>query len=518
MQPANLARQYDFIVCGSGSSGSVVAARITENPSVTVLLVEAGGPDDAPEVAEPGLWPANLGTERDWAFAAAPSAEVNGRSIALNAGRVLGGGSSINVMAWARGHETDWDHFAAEADDKAWSYESVLEVYRRIEDWDGIPDPRYRGVGGPVYVAPAADPHPIAQAILEGARAAGIPTYESVNGVMSEREGGASTVELRVRDGRRNSVFGSYVRPRLGQPNLTVLTGATVTRVTFSGSSATGIELTHGGVTHDVGAACEVIVSLGAINTAKLLMQSGVGDANELRRLGIHSVAHLPGVGRNFQDHPRIDCVWEGTEPVVPRNNGAEAMVFWRSDPALSAPDLQICLAEFPIASAENAASHAMPEHGWTLCAGVLRPKSRGRVRLTGADPCDPVAIEANMLAEADDMQAAVAAVELCRDIGNSAALQDFVKREVMPGNLTGAALEHYIRNAVETYWHYVGTAKMGRDEMSVVDGDLKVHGLERLRIVDGSIMPRITAGNTMAPCVVIGERAGELLRTAHSL
>jgi choline dehydrogenase len=518
MLPAYVAPSYDFVVCGSGSSGSVVAARLAENPDVSVLLIEAGGVDDAPEVVEPGRWPDNLGSDRDWAFAAEPSAHVNGRSIQLALGKVLGGGSSINVMAWARGHQADWDHFAAESGDDAWGHQSVLDIYRRIEDWGGVDDSRYRGIGGPVYVRPAADPNPIASAILEGARGIGIPSYASHNGVMSEREGGASIVELRARDGSRQSVFGSYVRPRMGLSNLTVLTDATVTRVTFSGSMATGVEFTHGGSTHTVATAYEVIVSLGAVNTPKVLMQSGVGDADELRRFGISQVAHLAGVGRNFQDHPRIDCVWESSEPVVPRNNGAEAMVFWRGDPGRTTPDLQICLAEFPITSAENAACHTMPEYGWSLCAGVIQPKSRGRVRLTGPRPTDPVAIEANMLADPDDMKAAVAAVELSRSIGNSAPLRPFVKREVMPGDLSGVALETFIRNAVETYWHYSCTAKMGRDDMSVVDGDLKVYGVERLRIADASIMPRVTSGNTMAPCVIIGERAGEILKAAHSL
>src|SRR5262245_21613420 len=234
MLPAHVALRYDFIICGSGSAGSVVAARTAENPGVSVLLIEAGGADDAPEVIDPGLWPNNLGSERDWAFAAEPSAHVNGRSIELAMGKVLGGGSSINVMAWARGHKTDWDFFATEAADAAWSYQSVLDIYRRIEDWDGTRDAYYRGVGGPVYVRPAADPNPIASAILEGARAAGIPSYGSLNGVMMEREGGASIVELRARGGRRQSVFGSYVRPHPDRSNLTVLTGATVTRVAFS--------------------------------------------------------------------------------------------------------------------------------------------------------------------------------------------------------------------------------------------------------------------------------------------
>lgn len=247
-------------------------------------------------------------------------------------------------------------------------------------------------------------------------------------------------------------------------------------------------------------------------------MQSGIGDADELRQFGIPLVSHLPGVGHNYQDHPRIDCVWEYRQPLEPRNNGAEAMVLWKSDALLEAPDLQICVAELPLSSAENAAVYGLPEHGWTACVGVLRPKSRGRVRLTGPDPAHPVAIEDNRLAHDEDFKAALAAVELCREIGNSVPVERFNKREVMPGNLAGQQLERFIRDGTETFWHQSGTAKMGRDAMSVVDGTLKVYGVDGLRIADGSIMPRITAGNTMAPCVVIGERAGDLLKAEHGL
>jgi choline dehydrogenase len=221
-------------------------------------------------------------------------------------------------------------------------------------------------------------------------------------------------------------------------------------------------------------------------------------------------------VGQNFEDHLAVGCIWEYPQPLPPRNNGGEATFFWKSDPALDTPDLQSILGEFPIASAETAARFNLPTGSWTILAVVVRPKSRGRIRLTGPDPLDPVEIEANTLSHPDDLKAAIACVELCCEIGNSAALRPFVKREVMPGNLKGAKLENFIRDAAVTCWHETCTAKMGRDAMSVVDGNLKVYGIENLRIADGSIMPRVTTGNTMAPCVIIGERAAELLRAEH--
>lgn len=513
---AELKPHYDFIVCGSGSSGSVVARRLAENAEVSVLLLEAGGSDDMPSIKEAGQWPLNIGGERDWAFMGQPNPHLNGRSIPLNMGKILGGGSSINLMAWARGHKNDWDFFAAEARDAAWSYQSVLDIYRRIEDWHGVPDPRCRGTGGPVFVQPAPDPNPVAPAMVEGARSVGIPTFQSQNGLMMEGDGGASIIDLRVRDGMRQSVFRSYAFPYMDRPNLTVLCHALVTRLVMSGKRARGVEIVHDGKVQHIAAKAEVVLSLGAIHTPKVLMLSGIGDQTELRRLGIHCVQHLPGVGENFQDHVGFGCVWEYPQALPPRNNMCEATYFWKSDPDLDTPDLQTCQGEVPFCSAETAAQFRPPPGSWSLLAGVVRPKSRGRIRLTGTNPLSPIEIEANTLAHPDDMKAAIACVELCREVGNSAPLRPFVKREVMPGNLKGAALENFIRDAASSYWHQTCTAKMGQDAMSVVDGSLKVHGIDNLRIADGSIMPRVTTGNTMAPCIIIGERAAEMLKIAH--
>jgi choline dehydrogenase len=511
---SELKPHYDFIVCGSGSSGSVVAGRLAENPDLHVLLLEAGGDDDAPSVIEARQWIKNIGSERYWQFKAEPNRWLNGRAISLGMGKGLGGGSSINAMIWARGHKSDWDFFASEAGDPAWSYESVLNIYRRIEDWHGAPDPKYRGTGGPIFVQPRPDSNPAARPLFEGISSVGIPIFENQNGRMMEADGGASIPDMRIRDGKRQSVFRSYVFPCMDRPNLTVLCHALVTRLTFKGKRATGVEICWDGHTHRIRAGREVIMSLGAINTPKVLMQSGIGDQTELRRFGIRVVQHLPGVGHGFQDHPVVGCVWECSEPLAP-DVVPDAVLFWKSETGLGSPDFQILQG---VLSAEDAAKLGLPASGWTLLGNVVQPKSRGHVRLTGSDPADPVQIEANLLSDPDDRKAALECVKLCRELGSFDVLRPFLKREILPGKLKRTTLEDYIRDAAISFWHQTSTAKMGRDAMSVVDGNLKIYGVDSLRIADGSIMPRVTTGNTMAPCVIIGERAAEIIRNQHQI
>jgi len=510
---------YDFIVCGSGSSGAVVARRLAENLDVSVLLIEAGGSDSVPEVEMAAAWPRNLGSERDWGFTALPNPHLNGRAIPMSMGKVLGGGSSINVMLWARGHKSDWDYFAAAAGDPAWNYDSVLGIYRETENWQGTPDPVRRGHDGLLYITPPTEPNPVAAAMLDAATELDIPVFQDVNGSMMEGPGGAAYMNLRIRDGRRQSIFRSYTFPLMNQPNLTVMPGALVTRMLIERRAAIGVECLLDGRLHRFHASQEVILSLGAIHTPKVLMQSGVGDAQTLASLDIPLVQHLPGVGANFQDHIMVtSCIWEYPESIPPHGNGGEATIFAKSTPELDSPDIQLLQIQFPVATPELAARHSIPPGSWGIFPALLRPHSVGRLRLTGANPEDPILIDSQILSDPADLTALRQCVELAREVGNAQALRSFVKREVMPTALAPAAMDDFIRDGVSTIWHQGCTAKMGQDEMSVVDSRLKVYGVDRLRIADASVMPRVPLANTMAPSVIIGEQASRAIARERRL
>ena len=508
---ADLRLAYDYIVVGSGASGSVVARRLAENRDAQVLLLEAGGHDLAPGILITETWFFNQGGEFDWNFAAERSPSVNGRSIAQAMGKVIGGGTSINGMVWARGHKNDFDHWAREAGDDAWNYRHVLDIYRRIEDWRGAPDPERRGSGGEVFVQPAPDPSAIAPAFLKAAESIGIPAFADQNGVMQEGAGGAAITNVRIRDGRRLNIPASYLYPVMDQANLTVLTGAQVNRLTLEGDTVTGVEFEWQGKVHTIGASNEVVLSAGAIQTPKILMLSGIGDRAQLGRFGIAAVSHLPGVGQNLQDHPVIGGgLWEAPGALPARNNASEANLFVKSRPELDTPDLHIWQIEAPYLS-EVTARHAA-ENVWSISPGLVRPESRGFLRLKSADPCEAPEIHANMLGDPRDLAALRKSMEIIRQLGNSEAMKPFVKREILPGPLKGDALDDLIRDGAISMHHPTCTAKMGQDDLSVVDAKLRVYGVKNLRIADGSVMPAITTGNTQAPCVIIGERLAEIL------
>ena len=515
--------RFDFIVCGGGTSGCVVARRLAEDPGVRVLLLEAGGDERVEAVRNATTWMRNIGTALDWQFHAEPSEWLDGRSVPLPMGKVLGGGSSINGLVWARGHRADFDHWAQVSGDAGWGYEAILDLYKRIECWDGPADPVRRGSSGPVYVTLPRDPVPLVGALLEATAAAGVPAVEDLNGAAMEGPGacGIPNVTVRGRD-ERVSMASAYLRPVMGQENLVVRLHAQVERVRFEGLRAVGVEYTVDGRVLFARATSEVVLSTGAIQTPRILMLSGIGEERQLAGHGIEVLQHLPGVGQNFQDHILVaGCVWAYRVPEAPRNNSAEFTFFSKSDPALPAPDLQPVLEECAFGSERVRAGYALPDDpslAWTLAPGLVRPHSRGYVALTGPRASDPVRVQANFLSDRRDVRALLRAIELCREIGNSAPLRPFVARELMPGSLGAGAMETWLRQAAGTYFHQSCTARMGRDKMAVVDGSLRVHGVRNLRVADASVMPDITTGNTMAPCVVIGERAADLIRASHGL
>ncbi|RMX04811.1 GMC family oxidoreductase [Corticibacter populi] len=520
-QPRELLPSYDYVVCGGGAAGCVVASRLAQDSDATVLLLEAGGDERVPAVEDSRLWMSNIGGERDWRFVAEASPHTAGRRLPLPMGRVLGGGSSTNGLIWARGHRNDFELWARESGDARWSYEQVLQVYKRIENWQGTPDPQRRGTDGPMFITKPQDPVPVAQALARACVAAGIPEVDDLNGAAMEGDGACGIANVNVAAGaRRVSVAGAYLRPAMARPNLTVLLHAQVRRLVLDGQTVKGVEFSHRGQVLEVAVDAEAVLCTGAINTPKILMLSGIGDRAELARHGIECRHHLPGVGANFQDHILVaGCVWEYQTPEPPRNNAAEFTLFWKSRAGLDRPDLQPVLEECAFGSEVTGPAYGLPSDraaAWTLAPGLVRPQSRGRVRLASADPDQAPRVEANFLSAPEDVQALMACVKLCRELGNAPELAPFRRRELMPGDLDDKASQAWLRQAAGTYFHQSGTARMGQGDDAVVDGALRVHGVQGLRVADASIMPEVTTGNTHAPCVLIGEQAAQGMLEAH--
>ncbi len=509
---AQLRGSYDYIVIGSGAAGSVVARRLAENRDAHVLLLEAGDSDLKPSMLVTESWFMAQGTDVDWNFEAEASPALNGRAIRHAAGRAIGGSTSINGMVWARGHRLDFEDWAAISGDKAWGYENVLDIYKRIEDWQGAPDSARHGTGGPVFVQPAPDAHPMAHAMLRAAAAKGIHIFDSQNGLLEESAGGGALSSVRIRDGRRLNIPADYLYPVMDQPNLTVLTGANVRRVLISNGIATGVEFDWQNQLRQIGVDSEVILSAGALNTPKILMLSGVGDRDELQRHGITVTSHVPGVGRNFQDHPIIGAgLWKAPDAITSRNNSAEANFLLKSRDGLDRPDLHIWHVEGPYLS--ETTGQLYEENTWSIVPGLVRPVSRGSVQLRSADPYAAPLIQSNMLSAPEDMAALREGLRISRELGNSPMMSDYVSREILPGNVSGSNLDDLIRAGAMSMHHPTSTAAMGRGDMAVVDAELRVRGVKRLCVADASIMPVITTGNTQAPCVIIGERMAEILR-----
>ncbi|HET6942388.1 MAG TPA: GMC family oxidoreductase N-terminal domain-containing protein [Sphingomicrobium sp.] len=507
---------YDYIVVGAGTSGSVIAGELSKTDA-TVLVVESGGADIAPTISNPSIWFYNVGGPMDWSLPIAPVPQLNNRHFNMALGHVLGGGSSINGLVWARGMERDyeaWERSGA----TGWGFKDVLRVFKAQEDWEGGAN-EWRGAGGPVHIRRPADPHPTAPAFLEAARRMGFPIQDDLNGPMRE---GAGYINMNIApDGTRVSSARAFLHPNLDRPNLSLLLNANVTKIVFDGDQATGVELVTDETTKTVRAAREVILATGTIHTPKLLMLSGIGDGARLQKLGIQPVADLPGVGRNLQDHVLLSGIVFGYKRKMPDrpadSNGVEAEVYFSSGIDEHSTDLALVLEQFPIATPEAAARFGSPpEEGFTIAPALIQPTSRGEVRLSSADWRDPPIIQGNHLGSDRDLAAIVRAIEVARELGRNGALDEFRGTEIIPGP-KATSREDVIdlaRTASASFGHAVGTAKIGSDKDAVVDPELRVHGVRGLRVADASIMPSIISGpGTNATAFMIGGRAAELIK-----
>jgi choline dehydrogenase len=523
---------FDYIIVGAGSAGCVLANRLTASGRHRVLLIEAGGPDRNIWIHIPlGYGKLFTNPKVNWLYTSEPEPELNNRRVIQPRGKVLGGSSSINGLLYIRGQAQDYDHWR-QLGNAGWSYDDALPYFRRAEHQQRGED-AYHGVGGPLAVSDVSEPHPLCEAFLAAVEEAGLPRNDDFNGATQE---GAGYYQLTARNGRRWSTAVGYLRPARRRPNLAVVANALTTRILFDGRRAVGVEYRQGDAIRMARADGEVIVASGAFNSPQLLQLSGLGPAALLQSHGIGVIADMPGVGADLQDHVQVRMQYRCTHPItmndvfasrrlrlaaglryVLRRKGlltigaGYAGGFFRTDPSAASPDVQIHLIIYS-ADTVGAALHPFPGFISSVC--VLRPESRGTVHIRSADPREPPAIQPHYLSAAADRETITRGLKLLRRIMSQSAIRRYIAEERAPGAqcTNDADLLAFARESATTVFHPTSTCRMGSDVTAVVDERLKVRGFERLRVVDGSIMPSLVSGNTNAAVIMIAEKGADMI------